>query len=268
MKNLIINIYKTLFFFDLSIVIAYYLPSVKAKNAAVSNLWREGVFFTVMLIFTLLFKTAVEHNRLKIFNTANKFRHYSIGLITGIAPLALTVLPLFIIRTLRFSGINRPGNTLIWLAAIFMNTLATELLLRGYLFRLYRKYYGFAPVAVIITLLFLSMNPGIFKGGIIYAANMLLGNFVLCLLAEYTRSVLAPFTAHFVYNALSSLVFGSLSLFDEKPYLLKLTLSGSRLLSGGDMKFEGCIIMLICQSLLCVFFILRLKKRGHNMRRA
>ena len=74
MKNLIINIYKTLFFFDLSIVIAYYLPSVKAKNAAVSNLWREGVFFAVMLIFTLLFKTAVEHNRLKIFNTANKFR--------------------------------------------------------------------------------------------------------------------------------------------------------------------------------------------------
>lgn len=113
MKNLIINIYKTLFFFDLSIVIAYYLPSVKAKNAAVSNLWREGVFFTVMLIFTLLFKTAVEHNRLKIFNTANKFRHYSIGLITGIAPIVLTVLPLFIIRTLRFSGINRPGNTLI-----------------------------------------------------------------------------------------------------------------------------------------------------------
>ena len=94
----------------------------------------------------------------------------------------LTVLPLFIIRTLRFSGINRPGNTLIWLAAIFMNTLATELLLRGYLFRLYRKYYGFAPVAVIITFLFLSMNPGIFKGGVIYAANMLLGNFVLCLL--------------------------------------------------------------------------------------
>ena len=93
-------------------------------------------------------------------------------------------------------------------------------------------------------------------------------DFVLCLLAEYTRSVLAPFTAHFVYNALSSLVFGSLSLFDEKPHLLKLTLSGSRLLSGGDMKLEGCIIMLICQSLLCVFFILRLKKRGHNMRLA
>ena len=96
MKNLIINIYKTLFFFDLSIVIAYYLPSVKTKNAAVSNLWREGVFFTVMLIFTLLFKTAVEHNRLKIFNTANKFRHYSIGLITGITPLVLTVLPLLL----------------------------------------------------------------------------------------------------------------------------------------------------------------------------
>ncbi|MFQ8953511.1 MAG: hypothetical protein ACLR56_11200 [Oscillospiraceae bacterium] len=54
MKNLIINIYKTLFFFDLSIVIAYYLPSVKAKNTAVSNLWRETFLYCDADIHTAL----------------------------------------------------------------------------------------------------------------------------------------------------------------------------------------------------------------------
>ena len=105
-KNLIVNIYKTLFFFDLSIVIVYYLPNIKTKNAALLNLWRDGMFFAVMLIFTLFFKTAVERNRLKIFNPKNKLRHYSIGLITGLVPVAITLLLLMLIRKVKFSGIN------------------------------------------------------------------------------------------------------------------------------------------------------------------
>ena len=49
-KNLIINIYKTLFFFDLSIVIAYYLPSVKAKNAAVSITTPARILFFLPIL--------------------------------------------------------------------------------------------------------------------------------------------------------------------------------------------------------------------------
>ena len=141
------------------------------------------------------------------------------------------------------------------------NVLATELLLRGYLFRLYRRYYGFAAVAVVITLLYISLNPGIFKHGIIYPANMLLNNFILCLLAEYSYSLLAPVTAHFAYNAVSSLVLGSLSLYAEKPYLLKFTFSGNKILSGGSVRLEGSIIMLIAQLAICVYFIVKLRKR-------
>ena len=261
MKNLIVNIYKTLFFFDLSIVIAYYLPTIRAKNAAMQSLWREGIFLAVMIVFTFIFKRVVERNRLKIFNTSNKLRHYSIGLITGLVPSAFTVLVLMLIRKMKFSGINRPGHTLIWLAAIFLNVLATELLLRGYLFRLYRRYYGFAAVAVVIMLLYISLNPGIFKHGIIYPANMLLNNFILFLLAEYSYSLLAPVTAHFAYNAVSSLVLGSLSLYAEKPYLLKFTFSGNKILSGGSVRLEGSIIMLIAQLAICAYFIVKLRKR-------
>ena len=94
MKNLIVNIYKTLFFFDLAIVVAYYIPDIKTENSALLTLWREGIYLAVMLVFTLFFIRAVEKNKLRVFNFKNKLRHYSLGLITAIIPLAITVLPL------------------------------------------------------------------------------------------------------------------------------------------------------------------------------
>ena len=83
-KNLIVNIYKTLFFFDLAIVVAYYIPDIKTENSALLTLWREGVFLGVVLAFTLFFIKAVEKSRLRVFNFKNKLRHYSLGLITAV----------------------------------------------------------------------------------------------------------------------------------------------------------------------------------------
>lgn len=261
MKNLIVNIYKTLFFFDLSIVLVYYLPDIKTENPALLNLWREGIFFSVMIIFTVFFIRAVERKRLRVFNFKNKMRHYSIGLLSGVFPLGVTVLVLFAFKCLKLSGTNKISHIVLWLLAILLNTAATELLLRGYLFRLYRKYYSLPVVAAVITLLFISLNIYIFSDGIIYAANMLLMNIMLCLLAEYSYSLLAPAAAHFFYNAVSAFVFGSYSISEEYPVLLKTAFGGNKYLSGGDMKLEGSIIMLVSNLALCAFFIIKLKKR-------
>ena len=91
MKNLIVNIYKTLFFFDLAIIAAYVFPKIKTKNAALLNLWSEGTFLAVMIVFTAFFYLAVERKRLKIFNKRNILSHYGTGLISVILPLAVTV---------------------------------------------------------------------------------------------------------------------------------------------------------------------------------
>lgn len=260
-KNLIVNIYKTLFFFDLSIVLVYYLPDIKTENSALLNLWREGIFLIVMIVFTVFFIRAVERKRLKVFNFKNKMRHYSIGLLSGVIPLGITVSVLFAFKMLKLSGTNKISHIALWLLAILFNAVATELLLRGYLFRLYRKFYNLPVVVAVITLLFISLNIYIFSDGIIYAVNMLLMNIMLCLLAEYSYSLLAPITAHFFYNALSSFLFGSYSISEEYPVLLKAAFSGNKYLSGGDMKLEGSIIMLIANLALCAFFIIKLKKR-------
>ena len=261
MKNLIVNIYKTLFFFDLAIVIAYYIPDLKTENPALLTLWREGVFFAVTLAFTLFFIRAVEKNKLRVFNFKNKLRHYSLGLITAVIPLGITVLILWLLKSLKLNGAEKTGGIAFWLIALLFEAAANELLLRGYLFKLYRRYYSLPVVTSVITVLFISLNINVFSHGIIYAVNMLLTNIILCLLAEYSYSLLAPVTARFFYNLISGFLLGSYTVSAEYPAVINTLWSGNRYLAGGDMKLEGSLILLAANMAVCAFFILRLKKR-------
>ncbi len=261
MKNLIVNIYKTLFFFDLAIVIAYYIPDIKTESPALLTLWREGVFFAVTLAFTLFFIRAVEKNKLRVFNFKNKLRHYSLGLITAVIPLGITVLILWLLKSLKLNGAEKTGGIAFWLIALLFEAAANELLLRGYLFKLYRKYYSLPVVTAVVTLLFISLNISVFSHGVIYAVNMILTNVILCLLAEYSYSILAPITARFFYNVVSGFLLGSLTVSAEYPALINTLWSGNKYLSGGDMKLEGSVILLAANIALCAFFILRLKRR-------
>lgn len=263
MKNLIVNIYKTLFFFDFAIVAAYIIPKIKTSSAVLNALFVEGVSFAAAALFTFIFVRLVERGRLRVFNTKNKMRHYSLGLLAGVVPIAVTAVPLFLFKLLSFNGVNigKPSEILMWIAAVFFNAAATELLLHGYLFKLYRKYYSLPVVTAVITVLYISMNIYIFSDGVIYTLNLLLFNVMLCLLSEYTRSFLAPLTARFFYNAVSSLLLGSLKIAKDYPPVINALYSGNKLFSGGDMKLEGSIIMLAANILLCVYFIGKLNPK-------
>ena len=260
-KNLIVNIYKTLFFFDLAIVVAYYIPDIKTENPALLSLWREGIYFGVVLLFTLFFIKAVKKNRLRVFNFKNKLRHYSLGLITAAIPLGITVLILWLFKALKLNGAQKTSGIVFWLIALLFEAAANELLLRGYLFKLYRRYYSLPVVTSVITVLFISLNINVFSHGIIYALNMLLTNIILCLLAEYSYSLLAPITARFFYNLISGFLLGSFTLSAEYPAVINTLWSGNKYLAGGDMKLEGSVILLAVNIALCAFFTVRLKKR-------
>ena len=260
-KNLIVNIYKTLFFFDLAIVVAYYIPDIKNENPALLSLWREGIYFGVVLLFTLFFIKAVEKNRLRVFNFKNKLRHYSLGLITAAIPLGITVLILWLFKALKLNGAQKTSGIVFWLIALLFEAAANELLLRGYLFKLYRRYYSLPVVTSVITVLFISLNINVFSHGIIYALNMLLTNIILCLLAEYSYSLLAPITARFFYNLISGFLLGSYTVSAEYPAVINTLWSGNRYFAGGDMKLEGSVILLAVNIALCAFFTVRLKKR-------
>ncbi len=267
MKNLIVNIYKTLFFFDFAIVLVYYLPKIKLKNPVYSLLCNEGVYLAVMLVFTFVFWRFAERKKLKIFNSKNKMRNYSLGLLTAILPLGITVFALWIFKGLKFGGFNKASYIIIYLAVILVNTIATELLLRGYLFKLYRKFYNIAIVTVIITLLYISLNINIFSKGYIFAANMIIFNVLLCFLRKYTRSILAPVTAHFIFNTVSGLLFGNLSLGEGYPVLLTTVFSGKKYISPIETGIMGSAVLLALNILLCDYFILKIKNPDFKLRK-
>ena len=70
-KNLIVNIYKTLFFFDLAIVVAYYIPDIKTENSALLTLWRDGIYLAVVVVCSLFFIRVVGKSRLRVFYFKN-----------------------------------------------------------------------------------------------------------------------------------------------------------------------------------------------------
>ena len=267
MKNAILNLLKTLFFFDAAVVAVYFLPFRVQESAARSALSEELVFLAVVAVLTVIFSWIVERRSLKIFSFKKLFRHYSIGLICGILPIGATFLALWLSRCFRFTEKNNIEDLLIWLAALFVNTFAVELLLRGYLFRLYRKHYPFVLSALFVTALYFSLNYTVFLSGPVRVFNLLVFNLILCYTAEYTRSFLSPLTAHFIYRAIGTFLLGSLTVSEKYPHLFQMTVSGNPKLTGGEVGIEGSLLLLFFQLLVLLWFIRNdLRNRKINWR--
>lgn len=255
MKNLIVNIFKTLFFFDFALIAISLIPDIKTENTALLTLWREGMALAVIIIFTVFFLKAVEKKKLRLKQKKGNFAPAFKGILIG-AALPLAVLGImWILKSFTFSGFNKVSDWWFILPSILCNAIAGELLIRGYLFSLYKKHYGFIFSAITTTLLFLSMNLEIFKIGKIYTAVIILLNIFLCFVLEYGGSPVITVFARFIYSLLSGFIIGG-KLFDETyPVLGKSTFSGKALINGGEYKIEGSIITLIILSLTVVIML-------------
>lgn len=244
MKNLIVNIFKTLFFFDLSIIVIYSLPEIAVKSASYSALIREALALAVIIAFTVFYYLAVEKRKTGITFNGRIFKPLLIGFTLGALPLLAFTFALKLLKMLDFTVADRPEKFYIWIAAIFCNALAAELLLRGYLFRLYRKHYGFMGATVITVLLFLSLNTEIFSASKLYIANMVLFNLLLCFLLELTGTVATTVFVRFFYTCISCCMLGGLSPSGEYPTLLKLEYTGKAIITGGANGPEGSAVIL------------------------
>lgn len=258
MKNAIVNIYKTLFFFDFSIILVYYTARINHGGNAFSQLLNDALFFGIMLIFSLFFSAVVQKEKPKIFGGKYKLRKIFIGLLYGAIPVGVTYG--FIKIFAKFSVGAKPDmkfkTVFFVILAMLLNAAANEMLLRGYLFKLYRKFYGFVPTAVIITALFISLNPDMFKLGKIYSANLILTNLILCLLAETTKSLLAPIVIRFTYYIAGEFLFGLLYSVDGYNHLFNATVTGKKLITGGNLMIEGSVVFLTVNVLIFMIILL------------
>jgi len=245
MKNLIVNIFKTLFFFDLSIILLAALPEHKTGGAAVINLWNEGTACVLLLILTLIFHKFAEKKKFPIKKGISNLKYLPLGILSGaVIPVTYTLV-LRITKGYNFDGFNKVPKLWMWILAIFLSALWNELLLRGYLFRLYKKHYGFFASTVITTALFITMNHEILKFSKKNLAIIILFNILLCFLLEITDSVIFTVFARFSYTFISGMMFGSAYLFTEYPMFAKYNFKGKNGLTGGKYLLEGSNITLI-----------------------
>ena len=257
MKDLIVNIFKTLFFFDLSFVIMYYLPKLSLSDPALSRLVNEALILAVVVAFTLIFLIFVEKRKLKLENKKIKFKILLSGFATGAVFSLVTVAVLAAFKKFDFLGLEKVDKWYYWIAALLVNTIAVELYYRGYLFTLYKKYYGFITSTIITTLLYLVANTEIFSKGKIFVANVIVFNVLLCILLDYTKSLKFSIIVRFVYSFINVCLLGGISVAGEYPVLFKTIFNGKSLLTGGEKGIENSVIMLVLLSAVTVLLIIR-----------
>jgi hypothetical protein len=129
-----------------------------------------------------------------------------------------------------------------------------ELLMRGYIYQLVKHEYNSIVSTIVTTALFTAMHGGAFEAGIIPVLNVVTMSIFITLLLEYTGSLLAPIIVHFIWNAIGAIILGGVSLADDYPHLLNSVFQSNSLVSGGDYKIEGSIVVLIVNMILIVVF--------------
>lgn len=255
MKNLIVNIFKTLFFFDLSVIVFTLLPVIEKKNEALTKLISEAMVLGVLLILTAFYILFIEKRKIMLPIPKKPLKPLLVGLGVGVAIPVVIVILLKILKHFQYISFVKTTHYHYWILALLCNAVATELLYRGYLFTIYRKFHGFTFAALVTTALYFSANFEIFSKDKILIANIVMFNLLLCFLLEYSNSIITTIAARFAYTLISTFALGSYPLSGGYPVLINHTFSPSKFFVGSEYPLESSKLMLVILSLLTLIFI-------------
>ena len=134
----------------------------------------------------------------------------SIGVVLGLNKITIPIaslLPSFeIFEEIRQEMFIKPKNNFESLLLIFsisiIPAITEEIMMRGILYNIFRKKYSIFITIVILTILFylFHLDPQMIP-------FVIIGNIVLCLAYEQTKSLVVPVLIHFGINLSSLLIF-------------------------------------------------------------
>lgn len=259
MKKALICIVKIISIFLLWALSLNLFPDINSDNAAVNRLWWELTPLLSIIVLTFIYTKLLENGRLNICFFNNAYRAAIIGALLGAIWIFSAISILYALGVLSFDGINNVPDTAIWILAVFLNAAMQEILVRGYMYQLIKREYNIMTSALITTALFTALHGGAFEAGITAVLNVFTMSLLVTLIFEYTQSLLAPVTAHFIWNSAGCILFGAVSLADDYPFALNCTFTGNPIISGGIYKLEGSIATLLINILLSVFLYCLIK---------
>lgn len=263
MKKSLITIGKSLLFFIVWIFAVSLIPIPDSQNDAVWRFWAELIPFLAVAVLTAAF-WFIEKKKIPLNIVSSPMKSLTVGIIAGIVWLGAAVAILILTRTMTVVGHNSISMLWLWIISVFLNTIMQEMLVRGYLYQLIKANYNAIAAAVVTTALFTLMHGGAFEAGIIPVLNIVTMSLLMTAVLEYSHSLTAPIIMHFIWNCVGAVILGGVSLADDYPKLCITELTGNALLSGGEFKIEGSIVVLLLNTALALVFLFLAKKTSNN----
>jgi len=192
-------------------------------------------------------------------------RELGIGMLVGFGLYGTTVLILIVMGIYRVEGLNPLTFLLPALAMAVSSGVFEELLFRGVLFSSVEKCFGSWAALMVSSLVFgltHLMNPqGTLEGALFIAVEagiLLAGAYML------TGRLWMSMGFHFAWNYTQSAIFsGIVSGTDAAPGLIKASIEGPELLTGGSFGLESSVLALALCTTTGVVLVIKAVKRGN-----
>lgn len=262
LKKILITILKSILFF-LGWAICTGLGTIPSDNPVIWRLGAETLPLVYILIFSMIF-WLIERRKIEIISFKKFVPNICMGIGIGVLWLGVTVAILCLTGTITFFGSNQVTYLAIWLFACFLNVIMQEFLVRGYIYQMIKSKYNVTASIIVTTILFTVLHGGAFESSIVAVFNVITMSVFISLVLEYTGSIVAPILIHTIWNGVGAIILGGVSLADDYPHFLNVVFSGNKLLSGGNYKMEGSVVVLILNVFLSIIFYYFLKNKHLN----
>ena len=209
----------------------------------------------------------VERREATELKTPGLAREWAIGALCGAGLYTASAVSLMLLGIYKVEGFNSAWFLLPALAMAIKSGIFEELVFRGVLHRSVETVFGSWAGILVSSLAFgllHLLNPDATLGGAIYIcieAGLLLSAAYLV-----TRRLWICMGFHMSWNYFQSAVFsGAVSGTAAEPGLLKATIEGPELLTGGSFGMEHSIFALVYCTTVGVILLVIAIRRGHMM---
>lgn len=192
-------------------------------------------------------------------------RELGIGLLIGAGLYTACELLLMALGIYRITGLNPLSFLVPAIAMAISSSVFEELLFRGVLFRSVETWFGSWAALVVSSLVFgltHLMNPQATLEGALFIAVE--AGILLAAAVMLTRRLWLSIGFHMAWNYTQSAIFsGIVSGNDAAPGLIRSTVKGPQLLTGGDFGVESSVLALVLCTTTGIVMLVMAVRRGN-----
>lgn len=235
------------------------------QDAPLANAAIQIVLGLAAIALYVVYGMVIERREVTELSRPGLGREWALGALCGAGLYTACAGILMLLGIYKVEGVNSLAFLLPALGMSIKSGIFEELLFRGILFRsveaIFGSWIGILVSSLVFGLLHL-MNPAATMGGAIYIsieAGLLLGAAYLV-----TRRLWICMGFHMAWNYVQSAVFsGVVSGAVSDPGLLRASIEGPDLLTGGTFGMEHSVVALVLCTSTGVMLLMIAIRRGH-----